>query len=131
MRFLFIWMIGFGFISLVDAEENNLMTPRKKGRFTWRRLALVMAAAMIALYLLLLIPEGDYQIPLNADQRPFVWDRDQLWASLEKLYQEARATGCDSLAPAINSEIAEFDRLLKTIDNDSLLLPTSRRFGYS
>ena len=50
------------------------------------RICLCMACA----YLLLLIPEGPSPQTAGAGKQPFIWNRAQLWASLEQNFVLAR-----------------------------------------
>ena len=67
-------------------------------KIVWRTLV-----ALTALYLVLLIPERKRPAPVGAGRRPFSWNRDSLWSSLERQFQEDRVTGCQALAARIDA----------------------------
>jgi len=52
---------------------------------------------------LLLVPETAPPPPHPAAGRPFAWKEDQRWRSLEESFRSARAAGCASLAPSIET----------------------------
>ena len=58
---------------------------------------------MTVLYLALLIPERGQPAPEGAHLRPFSWNRDSYWSSLERQFQEDRVTGCEALATRIDA----------------------------
>ena len=60
--------------------------------------------AWLALALLLLLPERP-PAAAGAGREPFVWDRDELWTSLEARFAEAREDGCDALNEEIVSTL--------------------------
>lgn len=64
------------------------------------------------LYLLLLIPIPEAGSPTPAGKRPFAWNKDQYWSSLESSFVAARDEGCDKLTPAIHSRISQCTHLL-------------------
>ena len=65
-------------------------------RFLRRRRSILW----LALGLLLLVPERP-PAAAGAGLEPFVWDRDELWTSLEARFTEAREEGCDVLREEI------------------------------
>jgi len=87
---------------------------------TWKKILIGIPAAIIFLYLILLIPEMDYRIPTDTDSRPFLWNRDALWTSLETLFNNARQSGCDSLSTPIDSGINDMNYILGRINHDTL-----------
>jgi hypothetical protein len=75
-----------------------------------------IAAGLIVLYLILLIPEKDYRVPVETITRPFVWDRDELWASLEKVFVKARTADRETLSRSIDSGFATARNTLAIIE---------------
>ena len=53
----------------------------------------------------LLFPAGSPAVVPPADARPFIWDQDELWASLETAFLAARNTGCDAAGEGIDNRI--------------------------
>ncbi len=74
---------------------------------------LTTALAAGVLIGLLLIPDPT-PLPEGAGQAPFLWDRDDLWTSLETRFSQARAAGCESLQAEID---AHLDTLLARIED--------------
>jgi hypothetical protein len=58
---------------------------------------------LASIYVVLLIPDRDPPAVHTAAERPFVWNRDAFWKSLETRFEEARAAGCPALAPRIDA----------------------------
>ena len=78
-------------------------------------------------YLLLLIPtESDLVIP-EGHQKPFIWNKDSLWNSLEKDFIIARKSGCDKKKYRIDSLLADSEKLLNYISVTDLN-PTDQKF---
>ena len=76
----------------------------------------------------LLVPAGSPAVVPPADARPFLWDQDEIWASLETAFLAARDTGCDVTEERINTQLAE---LAEDIDwlEDGNPTPGDERFG--
>lgn len=53
----------------------------------------------------LLVPAGSPAVVLPADARPFIWDQDELWRSLEASFLSARDTGCDAAGEQIGDRL--------------------------
>jgi hypothetical protein len=70
-------------------------------KIAWRTLV-----ALAVVYFVLLIPERKIPAPAGAGQRPFSWNRDSFWSSLERQFQAARIAGCETLAPRIDGVAA-------------------------
>lgn len=83
---------------------------------------------LIALYLVLLIPFPSSVTTKGAGDKPFVWDKDELWKSLEMQYKEAKGIGCEYLNPEIDSSISSINLLLDSISSRSLQ-PDAPQFG--
>jgi hypothetical protein len=75
-------------------------------------------------YLVLLIPDrkpaGSSIPPIESKKQPFAWNQDAYWESLEARYRELKKTGCEKLAPVIQSAIARLGGTLKTLDGKKL-----------
>ena len=78
----------------------------------WFRVVVRCLLAVVALYLLLLMPEPSPSTPNGAGKQAFVWQRDAFWAALEREFQQARALGCDGLATPIADSLNEIQRQL-------------------
>jgi len=59
--------------------------------------------ALTVLYLALLIPERKPPDPAGAALRPFLWNRDEFWSSLERQFQTNLIHGCETLAAHIDA----------------------------
>jgi len=70
-------------------------------KIVWRTLV-----ALTALYLVLLIPERKRPAPVGAGRRPFSWNRDSFWSSLERRFQADRVTGCEALSAQIDAVVS-------------------------
>lgn len=92
-----------------------------------RRGVLKVCAALVCLYLLLLIPESGPPEPKGAGGRQFQWRRDAFWSELESQFQQMRAQGCASLAPSISNSMAGIQRELATL-NRTNFPPTAPEF---
>ncbi len=85
-------------------------------RFIWARRALLVAALLAVSYALLLIPESRSGNLSGARRRPFVWNRDALWQTLEARFDAARRTGCDGTHSRIDAELTALDLLVKGLE---------------
>src|SRR5687767_10034814 len=79
------------------------MKPTNHRRLLASRIAGRTLVALSALYLVLLIPECKRPDPVGAGQRPFSWNSDSFWSSLERQFQADRVAGCEALAPRIDA----------------------------
>lgn len=66
----------------------------------------------VALCGLLLIPAPASPPPGPATERPFEWNQDDLWLTLEQRFRDASALGCERLREPIDARIRRGDRLL-------------------
>jgi hypothetical protein len=96
------------------------MKSQKKTAGKWRKLALGAIIFLIVVYSLLLIPGADYQIPIETEAKPFLWDRDELWNSLEGLFREARLTPRELLQGTIDSGMANLEALIQRIEHSEI-----------
>ena len=78
----------------------------------WRRILLRVVLALVALYLLLLIPESLPPKPAGAGKQPFVWNRDQFWSALELDFQNARSLDRDELTKRIDESLEQIRELV-------------------
>ena len=83
---------------------------------------------MVALYLLLLIPEPSRPTPKGAGKQAFLWQRDAFWAALEREFQQARFLGCNGLAAPIAGSLNEIQRQLDLLAATNLP-PGATLFG--
>jgi hypothetical protein len=75
----------------------------------------VPALAALAVGALLLVPVPGPAPPRPAGAKPFAWHRDQQWEALEARFLQARAAGCESLAPHIEKMLRDGRRLLDDV----------------
>lgn len=92
-----------------------------------RKFLLRSVAVLVAGYLLLLIPERAPPRDPGATHKPFAWNQDVLWASLEAQFKAARQAGCAALAESIDSLLAQLSRQLGELSGGSLQ-PIDNRF---
>src|SRR5437879_13655500 len=93
-----------------SAHRGSLLS-----KIAWRTLV-----ALSALYLALLIPERKPPAPVGAGRRPFSWNRDAFWSSLERQFQEDRVTGCEALAARIDAVVSTARQQLDAIAAERL-----------
>ncbi len=83
----------------------------------------IIGFILIILYLILLIPESDNTIEIISSvkiiAKPFTWNQDAYWDSLEAQYLEARAAGCQNLIPVKDSLFKCADSLVTLIGKKS------------
>jgi hypothetical protein len=77
----------------------------------WLKWAIGAAGSILALYLLLLIPEPDAPVAPAQSQQPFAWNRDAYWSLLESKFREARTTACAGLSEPIAQGLSQIDSL--------------------
>jgi hypothetical protein len=95
------------------------------------RIARYGAAAVAALYVLLLIPESERTVPLPAPSqqvRPFFWNQDAYWDSLEKRFVDARHKGCDLITILVQGAFQQWTYRLEALDRESFR-PQAPIFG--
>jgi len=97
---------------------NDSITPtdERSGLARVRQQAGRGVMALAVLYLLLLIPESPPPQPQGAGQKSFQWKRDDLWATLEKQFQQMRGQDCEKLSAPINDSLAEIQRNLAALE---------------
>ena len=79
------------------------MKPSAHRRLLLTKIVRSTLLALIALYLALLIPEPKPHAPIGAGMRPFSWNRDSFWASLERQFQKDRAADRKALLARIDA----------------------------
>ncbi|MDB6034870.1 MAG: hypothetical protein JWM16_5208 [Verrucomicrobiales bacterium] len=72
-------------------------------------------AALTLGYVLLLIPESHPPFPKGAGKRPFVWNLNAFWSSLEQQFNQNRTAGCSGLETQLSAALSENNRLLELI----------------
>ena len=82
---------------------------------------------IVLAYLILLIPTESDPVIAEGDQKPFIWNKDSLWNSLEKDFIIARKSGCDKIKYRIDSLLADSEKLLNEISVAGLN-PTDQKF---
>jgi len=95
------------------------------------RLSRYGAAGLVLLYALLLIPDAERSAPLSAPSdhvRPFFWNQDAYWDSLEIRFVKARSKGCDLVTILVQSAFQQWTYRLETLDRGSFA-PQAPVFG--
>jgi len=90
----------------VDSQPATAGATKLRKSSRARKLFIGSLLALAAGYLLLLIPESDPPAPTDPTQKPFAWNQNVLWSSLEARFKSARTTGCATLAASIESTLA-------------------------
>lgn len=70
-----------------------------------RRSTLAVAAGVVIVAVVLLVPERQPALPELPGGRPFAWRQDDLWRQLEGNFAAARAAGCGEAGPAITASL--------------------------
>ena len=104
------------------AGETSQSPPSRGTKRPGRSLERIgwVAAAIVILYVLLLIPFGDGDhVPAMGERalkQPFVWNQDDYWKALEATYQTLKQGGCTTAMPALASKFRNAKRILRKID---------------
>ncbi len=85
-----------------------------------RRLSGRGFVAVLGLYAVLLIPDRDPPPAKAADRRPFAWDRQLFWESLESSFDEARAARAGELEPRIAELRSSLEALAGLLELEDL-----------
>ncbi len=72
------------------------------------------------LYIILLVPLPSGNTPEISTKKPFVWNQDELWNSLEIKFISALSSGCDKLNLQIDSLFNEAEVTLNKISQNNL-----------
>ena len=93
------------------------MRTRRPAHRPWRTLV-AAAAAMLLLYLALLIPVSGVPpaVPAGPAGRPFAWNQDAVWSALEGEFRQAREAGCPAVAPRIDAALRALDGHLAVVE---------------
>ena len=75
---------------------------------------------LLALYLLLLIPDADKHNLIKAADKPFAWNQDSLWTVLETEFKEARKENKPTLDTGISSFFANQNILYRHIKENNI-----------
>jgi hypothetical protein len=87
----------------------------------------IVICSLLAVYLILLIPTENHSPVPPGNKKPFMWNRDSLWKSLELKFAKAGNEDHYKLKLKIDSLIANSETLLNEISNTSLD-PVDNRF---
>jgi hypothetical protein len=94
------------------------MIPALKNiKSTWLRRLTWSLLSLTTLYLLLLIPSPSPRPVMPAGRKPFVWNQDRYWSSLELSYVSARGEGCESLKQSIRLGLARSEQLTRALNS--------------
>ncbi len=83
----------------------------RKRRTPWK-IVLLPLATIALIYMLLLIPDGPPEIETQSGGTPFLWNQDEVWASLEKKFNAARESGCTGDEMVIDAAITSIEEIL-------------------
>jgi hypothetical protein len=86
---------------------------------------------LVALYALLLIPETERNVPFPAPSKqikPFFWNQDAYWDSLEIRFVQARSKGCDLINILVQSAFQQWKFRLQALSRASFS-PRDPLFG--
>lgn len=99
--------------------------------FTKRRSVISSVSLLAALYLLLSIPASSPSLPQiepSSMARPFAWNQDRRWDSLEARFAEARGSGCGAVHHTLDTGLRSLEGLLTPIETERLA-PTAQDFS--
>ena len=82
---------------------------------------------LLVLALWLLVPAGSPAVAPPAAAQPFIWDQDELWASLEAAFVATRDTGCDAARGRIEQHLQVLAADVDWLEGDNRL-STDERF---
>jgi hypothetical protein len=92
-------------------------------RIVKRRTVISSVLLLGVLYLFLSIPASSPSLPQveqSALVRPFLWNQDARWDSLESSYAAARTSGCNAVRSRLDSSLRGLEDLLTRIETESL-----------
>ncbi len=75
----------------------------------------IIPVASLLLYLTLSIPWAGKKIYTPAEKKPFTWNLDQVWTTLEERFREARELGCEKLKEQIDKAFNRIDEILNIL----------------
>jgi len=94
-----------------------MIRPLHNIRSAWVRHRIWSFLFLPTLYLLLLIPSPSLKPAMPAGRKPFLWNQDRYWASLESSYVAARGMGCENLKHSIRIGLTESERLTMALSS--------------
>lgn len=80
-----------------------------------RRLFFTVGVAVLSLYLVLLIPFSEKRPPKGAAEKPFAWNQDERWETLESRFRAVRNQGCEGLSELIDQKLGRWKELTALI----------------
>ncbi|MBC7936560.1 MAG: hypothetical protein H7Y86_14515 [Rhizobacter sp.] len=93
----------------------------------FKKISLRILTSLLLLYLLLLIPDGKRDTPVNPGRTAFVWNKDSLWSKLEKDFQYAKSLQASQLDSSIailkneaESQFAYIDKRQQIVSDTNL-----------
>jgi len=91
------------------------MKPSGMGLASFRKIVVPCCLAIPVLYGLLLIPDAEAPPAKGASKKPFLWNQDAFWSSLENEFRGVRLSGCEALAARLNNSFSRLGKLLEEI----------------
>lgn len=104
---------------------------RLLSRVSTPRTLLYVLLVVGGIYVLLAIPPSSADLsPVEQSPlaRPFIWNQDARWDSLEMLYVSSRDQGCDAVRGALDSSMQSLRVLLRRVEHQPLQ-PSAREFS--
>jgi Permuted papain-like amidase enzyme, YaeF/YiiX, C92 family len=92
-----------------------------------KKILLRLFAVLAIIYLLLLIPDSAGKPEETPAEKPFAWNRDEVWNQLEQQFQEVRQRKGPVTDTTINMLIKKAEEKLTAL-NDSTIAPGDKRF---
>lgn len=81
---------------------------------------LQIVIALTAIYLVLLIPDSGKSNIIKATEKPFAWNKDQLWLQLENDFKNARLQSGQAINSAVNHYFATEESLFSRIQGGNI-----------
>lgn len=75
---------------------------------------------LVAVYMVMMIPDSVPEVPEGSAAQVFVWDRDAYWSSLEDGFARATSIGCDSLELSIERGLVRLADLSARVESETL-----------
>jgi hypothetical protein len=91
------------------------------------KITIITIVLMVITYLLLLIPDPDPHLPpvrQSETIRPFFWNQDARWDSLEAKFVLLKRAGCETISSVLQSSLQNVEKTITQIKAESLQ-PTS------
>jgi hypothetical protein len=83
------------------------------------RVGRLVALCFLILYIILLFPESEQHVldsTPTQQARPFAWNQDAYWDSLERSYAKALRLGCDAVTPLIHAASSQWRERLDLLN---------------